>query len=92
MFISRNGQPTPVYVQTGLTDLDYSEVLRGLRGDDLVMLLPSASLLQSQQNLRDRIQRMSGGSGVPGMQSTPSGGAGTTARPQAATPPSGGPR
>lgn len=92
VFISRNGQPTPVYVQTGLTDLDYSEVLRGLRGDDLVMLLPSASLLQSQQAWRERIQRMSGGSGVPGMQSTPSGGAGTTARPQAATPPSGGPR
>lgn len=98
VFVKRGGQPTPVYVRTGLTDLDYSEVLSGLRDDDMVMLLPSASLLQSQQEWRERIQRMSGGSGVPGMQSTQGGGAGTTARPQAATPapppapPGGGPR
>lgn len=98
VFVNRGGQPTPVYVRTGLTDLDYSEVLSGLRDDDKVMLLPSASLLQSQQEWRERIQRMSGGSGVPGMQSTQGGGAGTTARPQAATPapppapPGGGPR
>lgn len=98
VFVNRDGAPVPVYVQTGLTDLDYSEIISGLSASDSVMLLPSASLLQSQEEWRNRIQRMSGGSGVPGMQSTQSGGAGTTARPQTATPapppapPGGGPR
>ncbi len=99
VFIERNGQPTPVYVQTGLTDLDYSEVISGLTANDAVLMLPSASLLQAQEEWRERMQRMTGGSGVPGMQNTQSGGAGTTARPQAATPapppaapPGGGPR
>lgn len=99
VFIDRNGQPTPVYVRTGLTDLDYSEVISGLTANDAVLMLPSASLLQAQEEWRERMQRMTGGSGVPGMQSAPSGGAGSTARPQAATPapppatpPGGGPR
>ncbi|HUG27034.1 MAG TPA: efflux RND transporter periplasmic adaptor subunit [Gemmatimonadales bacterium] len=99
VFIERNGQPTPVYVQTGLTDLDYSEVISGLTANDAVLMLPSASLLQAQEEWRERMQRMTGGSGVPGMQNTQSGGAGTTARPQTATPapppaapPGGGPR
>lgn len=98
VFVNRNGQPTPVYVQTGLTDLDYSEVVRGLTANDSVLMLPSASLLQAQEEWRERMQRMTGGSGVPGMQSTQGGAAGSTARPQAATPapppppPGGGPR
>jgi hypothetical protein len=99
VFVDRSGQPTPVYVQTGLTDLDYSEVVSGLTASDLVLMLPSASLLQAQEEWRERMQRMTGGSGVPGMQNTQTGGAGTTARPQAATPapppavpPGGGPR
>ena len=29
VFVSRNGKPTPVWIRTGLTDLDYSEVLGG---------------------------------------------------------------
>jgi HlyD family secretion protein len=99
VFVDRGQGPEPVYVRTGLTDLDYSEVLSGLREDDKVLMLPSASLLQAQEEWRERMQRMTGGSGVPGMQNTQTGGAGTTARPQAATPapppavpPGGGPR
>ena len=97
VFVSRDGQPTPVFVRTGLTDLDYSEVVSGLSANDSVLLLPSASLLQAQQEWRDRMQRMTGGSGVPGMQSTQPGGGTTTARPQGGgttpqtTPPAGGP-
>lgn len=98
VFVSRNGVPTPVYVRTGLTDLDYSEVVSGLTAQDSVLMLPSASLVQQQEQWRERMQRMSGGSGLPGMQQNP-GGAGTTARPggagpggATATPPTGGGR
>lgn len=88
VFIDRGRGPEPVYVQTGLTDLDYSEVVRGLNADDRVMLLPSASLLQSQEEWRNRMQRMTGGSGVPGIQSTNTSSGAT----KAATPPAGGGR
>jgi hypothetical protein len=55
-------------VRTGLTDLDYSEVVSGLGPEDAVLVLPSASLVQSQQEFRERIGRMTGGGAVPGMQ------------------------
>ena len=32
VFVKRNGKPTPVWIRTGLTDLDYSEVVEGLTG------------------------------------------------------------
>jgi hypothetical protein len=68
VFVLRGGQPTPVRVRTGITDLDYSEVSSGLTERDTVILLPSASLVQSNQDMKDRFQRMTGGGGVPGMQ------------------------
>jgi HlyD family secretion protein len=77
VFAKRNGQPTPVWIRTGLTDMDYSEVLEGLTASDSVYILPSASLVQSQQDMRERINRVTGGGGVPGMRqqtSQPSGG------------------
>lgn len=67
VFVKRNGVPTPVRVRTGVTDMDYSEVVSGLTDKDTVLLLPSQSLVQSQQDMRDRFQRMTGGGGVPGM-------------------------
>jgi HlyD family secretion protein len=76
VFAKKNGKPTPVYVQTGITDLDYSEVKSGLAEGDSVMLLPSASLVQSQQQMQ---QRMSANSGLPG-QTKPTT-TGTTAAP-----------
>lgn len=63
VFALRNGQPTPVYVQTGITDLDYSEVKSGLTEQDSVLLLPSASLIQAQQGLQERMSR---NAGLPG--------------------------
>lgn len=69
VFVLREGRPVPVMVRTGLTDLDYSEVVSGLGADDSVLVLPSASLVQSQQEFRERIGRMTGGGAVPGMQS-----------------------
>ncbi len=77
VFVSRNGRPTPVWIRTGLTDMDYSEVLEGLSPGDSVLVLPSASLVQSQQESRERFNRITGGGAVPGMQqqSQPSSGA-----------------
>jgi hypothetical protein len=77
VFVLRGGRPVPVEIQTGLTDLDYIEVLSGVGEGDTVLVLPSASLVASQDQMRERIQRMTGG-GIPGMQQ--SGGAQTPTR------------
>jgi len=55
VFVLRNGVPTPVNVRTGLTDLDYSEVMSGVALGDSVLILPSASMIQSQQEFKQRI-------------------------------------
>src|SRR5690606_8378561 len=38
VFALRNGTPTPVFVRTGITDLDYSEVKSGLTAQDSVLM------------------------------------------------------
>jgi hypothetical protein len=68
VFVQRNGKPVPVWIRTGLTDMDYSEVIEGLSPTDSVLILPSASLVQSQQDMRERFNRITGGGAVPGMQ------------------------
>jgi len=68
VFAKRGGAPTPVWIRTGLTDLDYSEVLQGLKEGDSVYVLPSASLVQSQQDMRQRFNQITGGGAVPGMR------------------------
>ena len=70
VFVSRNGTPTPVSIRTGLTDLDYSEVVSGLQEGDSVLALPSASLINSQTEMTNRMNRITGGGGVPGMTKT----------------------
>jgi len=67
VFVLRDGKPTPIQIRTGLTDLDYVEVLSGLNEGDKVLLLPSAGLVNSQKEMRDRFQRMTGGGGLPGV-------------------------
>ena len=78
VFALRKGKPTPVQIRTGLTDLDYIEVVNGLTEQDTVLVLPSASLLNAQRDMRDRMRSVTGG-GLPGLQQQPTGGA----RPQA---------
>jgi HlyD family secretion protein len=68
VFVTRDGRPVPRWIRTGLTDMDYSEVLDGLTATDSVLVLPSASLVQSQQEMRERFNRVTGGGAVPGMQ------------------------
>ena len=80
VFVTRNGKPTPVWIRTGLTDMDYSEVLDGVTASDSVLVLPSASLVQSQQDSRERVNRITGGGAVPGMQQQ------TTQAPRGARP------
>jgi HlyD family secretion protein len=71
VFVRKNGEPVPVYIRTGLTDLDYSEVVSGLSAQDSVLVLPSASLVQQQTDARNRINQMTGGGAVPGMTTQP---------------------
>jgi HlyD family secretion protein len=71
VFALRGGQPTAVPIRTGLTDLDYMEVLNGLEEGDTVLVLPSAGLLSAQREMRERFQRMTGGGGLPGVQQQP---------------------
>jgi HlyD family secretion protein len=77
VFALRDGKPTPVPIRTGLTDLDYSEVVSGLTAEDTVLILPSASLVASQQEMQERMQRMNQNA-LPGVRQSgtaPSGGA-----------------
>ena len=70
VFVRRNGESVPVYIRTGLTDLDYSEVVRGLSPTDSVLVLPSASLVQQQTDMKQRFNQMTGGGGLPGVSSS----------------------
>ena len=65
VFALKGRVAVPVSVQTGLTDLDYSEVLSGLELGDTVLVLPSSSLLASQRQMQERLDRMRGG--MPGI-------------------------
>jgi hypothetical protein len=51
--------------------------VEGLQPGDSVYILPSASLIQSQQDMRQRMNQITGGGAVPGMQQQPSSGART---------------
>ncbi len=83
VFVKTAGGPRATPIRTGLTDLDYSEVVSGLKAGDSVLVLPSASLVASQQEFKERVQRVTGGGGLPGMgtQQQRGGAGGTGQRP-----------
>ncbi len=56
-------------IRTGLTDLDYAQVVSGLSPNDRVLILPSASLVQAQREFQERMARFTGG-GLPGLGNT----------------------
>ena len=64
VFVSRDGKPVAVPVKTGITDLDYSEVLAGLKAGDAVYLLPSSGLVETQQRFQQQMRQFTG---MPGM-------------------------
>jgi hypothetical protein len=70
VFVLRDGEPTAVNIRTGLTDLDYSEIVSGLTEADSVLVLPSASLVRSQEQFQERVNRVTGGGGLPGVRSS----------------------
>jgi HlyD family secretion protein len=79
VFTLKQGKPTPVQIRTGLTDLDYIEVVSGLTEQDTVLVLPSASLVNAQRDMQQRMRTITGG-GLPGVQQQQP----TQPRPQAA--------
>jgi HlyD family secretion protein len=58
--VLRDDQPVPVPVRAGLTDLEYSEIVSGLKPDDRVLLLPSTSLYEQQERLQQFISERFG--------------------------------
>jgi HlyD family secretion protein len=60
-----DGQMTPRQIVTGVRDWEMSEVLSGLEAGEQLVLLPSNSLLRSQQSMRERFARRN--TVVPGM-------------------------
>ena len=74
VFVPGASGPEPRSVMLGYSDLDYTEVLNGLKAGEQVYLVTAAQLLQQQKENLDRMrQRMQGP--VPGM-SSPQGGRG----------------
>ena len=58
----RDGEPVPMAVRTGVTDLQYSEIVDGLEPTDQVLLLPSSSLFEQQEVLQEFISARFGSS------------------------------
>ena len=57
MYALRDEQPVAVRVRTGVTDLDRTEIVLGLKEEDEVLILPSASLIQAQEYFQQRMRR-----------------------------------
>ena len=60
----RDGSREPVAVTTGVTDLDRVEITAGLAEGEIVLVLPSSSLLETQERLQNF---MRGRGGIPGI-------------------------
>jgi HlyD family secretion protein len=60
----RDGRRVAVPVETGVTDLDRVEITGGLSEGERVLVLPSASLVETQQQLQDFASRRGG---IPGI-------------------------
>ncbi len=68
--VLEDGRRIPTPVETGITDLDHVEVTGGLAEGDEVLMLPTASLVEIQQQIQDIASRRGG---IPGLtpQSAP---------------------
>ena len=77
VFVREGGKPVARPVVTGVTDLDYSEVLAGLKEGDEVYLLPSSGLVETQQRFQQQMRQFSGMPGMTGGNRPASGAAGS---------------
>jgi hypothetical protein len=66
--VDRSGALTPTPIVTGMTDLDRVEVTQGLAAGDVVLVLPSSSLIETQERLQN-FMRSRGG--IPGITQRP---------------------
>lgn len=82
VFVSENGQTVARPVITGITDMDYSELLAGLNAGDAVYLLPSSGLVENQQRFQQQMRQFTG---MPGMNQ-PQGGRPAGTRPEGSRP------
>ncbi len=73
----RDGRQVPTPVETGVTDLDRVEITGGVAEGEEVLLLPTASLVEIQQQIQDVASRRGG---IPGLTPQPA----TTGNPPAA--------
>jgi HlyD family secretion protein len=64
----KDGRDLPLPVQTGITDFDRVEITGGLAEGDRVLLLPTASLVEIQQQIQDVASRRGG---IPGLTPRP---------------------
>jgi HlyD family secretion protein len=64
----KDGRELPTPVETGITDLDRVEIKGGVAEGDRVMLLPTASLVEIQQQIQDIASRRGG---IPGLTQKP---------------------
>jgi len=64
----QDGRHVPTAVATGVTDLDRVEITGGLEEGDTVLLLPTASLVEIQQQIQDVASRRGG---IPGLTQQP---------------------
>jgi HlyD family secretion protein len=79
VFVKGAQGPEPKFVLLGLSDWDYTEVIRGLQPDDQVYLISVARLKQQQDQFTNRMrERAGGGMFGGGQQQQRSGGSGAT--------------
>jgi HlyD family secretion protein len=64
----KDGRELPTPVETGITDLDRVEITGGLAEGDRVLMLPTASLVEIQQQIQDVASRRGG---IPGLTQKP---------------------
>ncbi|MEQ1803523.1 MAG: efflux RND transporter periplasmic adaptor subunit [Gammaproteobacteria bacterium] len=89
VFVDEGGKPVARPVVTGITDLDYNEVVAGLKPGDQVYLLPSSGLVETQQRFQQQMRQFTGMPGMAGgsRQGTrPEAGQSAATRPQGARP------
>lgn len=77
VFIKAAGRWAPKAVRTGVSDFDYTEVVRGLQQGDSVALLASAAMQAQRDQMQQRVRAISGGS----LQQPSTPAAGRTGRP-----------
>jgi hypothetical protein len=61
VFVLEEGEPCAVAIQTGLTDFDYTAVVSGLSESDVVVVLPTAGLMEDLRRREQWARERAGG-------------------------------